>query len=225
AELIKYDRLLSYYPDTGNLLFNGVPRRYYGDSVGKGVYDSKNLALYTYCHQNPMIMVDPDGNLGVSFGFLFSGNYFGMAISAEFQANYAYDPEMGRLTTSWDIAKGAGAAVQTNAPLAGNAQVRLSVNNTTDVDQNLGNVVNVDASYGAASIGAYVGNDENNNQVKGFDFSLGRAKPKPKGLGLSTTVTNIKNHLFKGEVYLPKNYGQEKKENVFIPDQPLNENE
>ncbi len=30
-----------------------------------GILDSKNMGLYTYCHQNPMIMVDPDGNVTV----------------------------------------------------------------------------------------------------------------------------------------------------------------
>jgi len=28
-----------------------------------GALNSKNLALFSYCHQNPMIMIDPDGNL------------------------------------------------------------------------------------------------------------------------------------------------------------------
>ncbi|MFW5804553.1 MAG: hypothetical protein ACOCWG_04925 [bacterium] len=42
AELIKYDRLLSYYPDTGNPFFNGVSRRY-------------------YAHNNPLKIIDPDG--------------------------------------------------------------------------------------------------------------------------------------------------------------------
>jgi len=26
-----------------------------------GVFDGKNMTLYTYCHQKPMILVDPDG--------------------------------------------------------------------------------------------------------------------------------------------------------------------
>lgn len=26
-----------------------------------GVFDGKNMTLYTYCHHNPMILVDPDG--------------------------------------------------------------------------------------------------------------------------------------------------------------------
>jgi hypothetical protein len=31
-------------------------------TVGKGVYDSENLGLYSYGHQNPVRLVDPDGN-------------------------------------------------------------------------------------------------------------------------------------------------------------------
>ena len=42
----------------------------YLDSVGKGnqnngVFDSKNLALYSYGYQNPVRMLDPDGNAPV----------------------------------------------------------------------------------------------------------------------------------------------------------------
>ena len=38
----------------------------YLDSVGKGggdegVFNSKNLSLYAYCHQNPLNMIDPNG--------------------------------------------------------------------------------------------------------------------------------------------------------------------
>ena len=33
------------------------------DAGGKGgVFESKNLSLYSYAHQNPIIMLDPDGN-------------------------------------------------------------------------------------------------------------------------------------------------------------------
>jgi uncharacterized protein YcbK (DUF882 family) len=32
-----------------------------------GVFDGKNMSLYTYCHHNPMILVDPDGKELVSF--------------------------------------------------------------------------------------------------------------------------------------------------------------
>jgi len=63
-----------------NIFFSGVLRRYHLDAVGKadgqnqenalflrgnggqaGVLDSKNLALYSYAHQNPLIYIDPDG--------------------------------------------------------------------------------------------------------------------------------------------------------------------
>jgi hypothetical protein len=33
-----------------------------GKGGGKGVFNSKNFGLYTYCHQNPVIAIDPDGN-------------------------------------------------------------------------------------------------------------------------------------------------------------------
>ncbi len=32
----------------------------------EGVFDSKNLALFSYCRQNPMIIIDPDGRSGLS---------------------------------------------------------------------------------------------------------------------------------------------------------------
>ena len=34
----------------------------YDDSVEKGVFDSLNLAVYSYGHQNPVKFLDPDGN-------------------------------------------------------------------------------------------------------------------------------------------------------------------
>jgi len=39
----------------------------YVDSVGKGVYDSKHLALYSYAALNPVRYVDPDGNQSMEF--------------------------------------------------------------------------------------------------------------------------------------------------------------
>jgi len=33
-----------------------------GKATSEGVFNSKNLGLYTYCHQNPLIYLDPDGN-------------------------------------------------------------------------------------------------------------------------------------------------------------------
>ena len=46
-----------------------------------GVFDGKNMSLYTYCHHNPMIFIDPDGNLlepisvGVSMAIAYAGAY------------------------------------------------------------------------------------------------------------------------------------------------------
>jgi len=71
----------SYTLLSENSFFEGVYRRYHLESVGKanqnndensvftgknggmdGVLNSKNLALYSYAHQNPLIYIDPDGN-------------------------------------------------------------------------------------------------------------------------------------------------------------------
>jgi len=116
--------LVSYYPDTGNPFFQGVLRRYHLDAVGKptgqnpenalflrgnggqaGVLDSKNLALYTYCHQNPLILVDPDGlwaisgdfaalaGFGITFGQSENKKYF-IAFRANFGigVGFGFDP-------------------------------------------------------------------------------------------------------------------------------------
>lgn len=40
-----------------------------------GILDSKNMGLYTYCHQNPMIMVDPDGNIVITITKTGGGNF------------------------------------------------------------------------------------------------------------------------------------------------------
>ena len=50
---------------TENPFFDGVFRQYHLDAGGKGkarIYDSKELSLYSYGVQNPVVMIDPDGN-------------------------------------------------------------------------------------------------------------------------------------------------------------------
>jgi len=37
-----------------------------GKDTSESVFNSKNLGLYTYCHQNPLIFMDPDGNNPIS---------------------------------------------------------------------------------------------------------------------------------------------------------------
>jgi hypothetical protein len=41
-----------------------------GKDTGEGVFNSKNLGLYTYCHQNPLIMIDPDGAFSIPVPFV-----------------------------------------------------------------------------------------------------------------------------------------------------------
>jgi hypothetical protein len=40
----------------------------YLDAGGKGVFDSKKLSLFSYCGQNPLIFIDPDGRNLCYFG-------------------------------------------------------------------------------------------------------------------------------------------------------------
>jgi RHS repeat-associated protein len=40
----------------------------YCDGGGKGIFDSKKLALFSYCGQNPLIFIDPDGRDALYFG-------------------------------------------------------------------------------------------------------------------------------------------------------------
>jgi len=60
---------LSADPVVGKYIDDGIKwmREMDGDEMvisreAAGVFDGKNMALYTYCHQNPIILVDPDGN-------------------------------------------------------------------------------------------------------------------------------------------------------------------
>jgi len=38
-----------------------------------GITNSRNMAMYTYASQNPLVIIDPDGNWGISIKFQVSG--------------------------------------------------------------------------------------------------------------------------------------------------------
>ncbi|MDD1796158.1 RHS repeat-associated core domain-containing protein, partial [Enterovibrio sp. ZSDZ42] len=56
-----YDPRTSVWQNTDPILAD-----YLGGSVNGGVYHSKNLNLYAYSHNNPVVLKDPDGNSPVS---------------------------------------------------------------------------------------------------------------------------------------------------------------
>ena len=73
---------LSADPIIGKYIDEGIKwmREMDGDEMAisrqaAGVFDGKNMALYTYCHHNPIILVDPDGEFAqVAIGALVGGS-------------------------------------------------------------------------------------------------------------------------------------------------------
>jgi len=65
-----------------------------GKATSEGVFNSKNLGLYTYCFQNPVILIDPDGrepSVGawISAGVAFSSGVASYKLAGGSHASWA----------------------------------------------------------------------------------------------------------------------------------------
>jgi RHS repeat-associated protein len=91
-----------------------------GKGGGKGVFNSKNIALYTYAYQNPVILLDPDGNITTGAAILQMGQ------QAADEGNYAGAYGTAVLSAAWDFFGSEGVSSVTDS-LQGNGKLTLGM--------------------------------------------------------------------------------------------------
>jgi hypothetical protein len=91
-----------------------------GEKAENSIFNSKNLALYTYCYQNPIIKIDPDGNITTGAAILQMGQ------QAADEGNYAGAYGAAVLSTAWDFFGFEGVSSITDS-LQGNGKLTLGM--------------------------------------------------------------------------------------------------
>jgi hypothetical protein len=184
-----------FTPLSENPFFEGVYRQHHCDSVEKGVFDSKNLFLYSYGHQNPVRYLDPDGNICVTAGLEISGGLFGFGGLLNISGDFAFDIDTGWLSSAATFTYGGGAAAVVKPAASGGAS--FTVSNATDVKQMYDTFVNGSKGLGPVTLSGYTGNAKDGKNIKGGGVTVGFGSGSNSGIVTNTvpipgTSANIK---------------------------------